>query len=93
MQQAPGLVIEDAHIWVDRLTSNSKGWTVHALAGAPIGRSHRSKLGKTKLKEAIDVTKRVLKIPAEYKVGIMAGSDTGFVFSSFSYQQAMVSVN
>ena len=57
----------------------ASGWTVHALAGAPIGRSHRSKLGKNKLKEAIDVTKRVLKIPAEYKVGIMAGSDTGLV--------------
>jgi len=39
--------------------------------------SHRSKLGKNKLKESIDLTKKVLGVPADYRVGIMAGSDTG----------------
>jgi len=55
------------------------GWTAEALGGALLGRSHRSKPGKAKLKEAIDRTKQVLKIPADYRVGIVAASDTGAV--------------
>src|SRR5215813_13590390 len=55
------------------------GWTPEALGGALLGRSHRSKPGKAKLKEAIDRTKAVLKIPADYRVGIVAASDTGAV--------------
>lgn len=55
------------------------GWTVEALNGALLGRSHRAKPGKAKLKEAIDRTKKVLGIPADYRVGIVPASDTGAV--------------
>jgi len=55
------------------------GWTTQNLNDALLGRSHRSKPGKAKLKEAIDRTKAVLKIPADYRVGIVAASDTGAV--------------
>ncbi|HUJ03768.1 MAG TPA: hypothetical protein VLW75_09040, partial [Rhizomicrobium sp.] len=55
------------------------GWTPEALNGALLGRSHRAKPGKAKLKEAIDRTKKVLGIPADYRVGIVPASDTGAV--------------
>src|SRR5579872_5507854 len=53
------------------------GWTPEALNGALIGRSHRSKPGKAKLKEAIDRTRALLGVPAEYRIGIVPASDTG----------------
>ncbi|HEX4105116.1 MAG TPA: phosphoserine transaminase [Rhizomicrobium sp.] len=53
------------------------GWTPEALNNALVGRSHRSKPGKAKLKDAIERTKKLLGIPANYKVGIMPASDTG----------------
>src|ERR1700682_3625458 len=55
------------------------GWTAEALNAALIGRSHRSKPGKAKLKDAIDRTKALLGIPADYRVGIVPASDTGAV--------------
>jgi phosphoserine aminotransferase len=55
------------------------GWTPEALKDACLGRSHRSKQGKAKLKEAIDRTRSVLKVPNDYRIGIVAGSDTGAV--------------
>ena len=55
------------------------GWTAEALKGALLGRSHRAKPGKAKLKDAIDRTKKVLGIPADYRVGIVPASDTGAV--------------
>jgi phosphoserine aminotransferase len=55
------------------------GWTPEALNGALLGRSHRSKPGKAKLKDAIDRTKALLGIPADYRVGIVPASDTGAV--------------
>ena len=55
------------------------GWTTQALNDACLGRSHRSKQGKAKLKEAIDRTRSVLRVPADYRIGIVAGSDTGAV--------------
>jgi len=55
------------------------GWTPEALNGALLGRSHRSKPGKAKLKDAIDRTKTLLGIPADYRVGIVPASDTGAV--------------
>ena len=55
------------------------GWTPEALNGALLGRSHRSKPGKAKLKDAIDRTKKLLGIPADYRIGIVPASDTGAV--------------
>ncbi len=55
------------------------GWTPDALNGAALGRSHRSKLGKSKLKLAIDQTREILGVPDDYKIGIVAASDTGSV--------------
>ncbi|HVE04544.1 MAG TPA: phosphoserine transaminase [Rhizomicrobium sp.] len=55
------------------------GWTPEALSGALLGRSHRSKPGKVKLKDAIDRTKSLLGIPADFRVGIVPASDTGAV--------------
>jgi phosphoserine aminotransferase len=55
------------------------GWTPEALNAALLGRSHRSKPGKAKLKDAIDRTKALLGIPADYRVGIVPASDTGAV--------------
>src|SRR5262249_14712740 len=55
------------------------GWTLEALNGALLGRSHLAKPGKAKLKDAIERTKKVLGIPADYRVGIVPASDTGAV--------------
>ncbi|MFK4825267.1 phosphoserine transaminase [Paenochrobactrum sp. BZR 588] len=55
------------------------GWSLDALSGAPLGRSHRAKIGKSKLKQAIDLTRQVLNVPADYRIGIVAASDTGAV--------------
>lgn len=55
------------------------GWTPAALNGALVGRSHRSKPGKARLKEAIDRTRQVLGVPADYRIGIVPASDTGAV--------------
>ncbi|MHC1547739.1 phosphoserine transaminase [Phyllobacterium sp. K27] len=55
------------------------GWSLQALAGAPLGRSHRAKVGKTKLKQAIDLTREILQVPADYRIGIVPASDTGAV--------------
>ena len=55
------------------------GWTPEALKDALVGRSHRSKPGKAKLKDAIDRTRKILGIPADYAIGIVPASDTGAV--------------
>jgi phosphoserine aminotransferase len=55
------------------------GWSLKALSGAFLGRSHRSKPGKAKLKRAIDLTREVLEVPADYRIGIVPASDTGAV--------------
>ena len=55
------------------------GWTPQALNDAALGRSHRAKIGKAKLKLAIDLTREVLEVPADYKIGIVPASDTGAV--------------
>jgi len=55
------------------------GWTPENLKDAPLGRSHRAKAGKAKLKLAIDLTRDVLEVPADYKIGIVPASDTGAV--------------
>jgi len=55
------------------------GWSLAALQDAALGRSHRSKLGKSKLAEAIDLTREVLRVPADYRIGVVPASDTGAV--------------
>jgi phosphoserine aminotransferase len=55
------------------------GWSLQALTDAALGRSHRAKLGKAKLKRAIDLTREVLEVPADHRIGIVPASDTGAV--------------
>src|ERR1700692_2306974 len=55
------------------------GWTPQALSYAFVGRSPRSKPVKAKLKRAIDLTREVLRVPADYRSGIVPASDTGAV--------------
>ncbi len=55
------------------------GWSLSALTDALLGRSHRSKIGKAKLKRAIDLTREILDVPADYRIGIVPASDTGAV--------------
>ncbi|MBN2808732.1 MAG: phosphoserine transaminase [Deltaproteobacteria bacterium] len=53
------------------------GYDVSKLQIETLGRSHRSALGKKALRDAIEQTKTLLQIPADYKVGIVPASDTG----------------
>jgi phosphoserine aminotransferase len=55
------------------------GWSTDNLRSAVLGRSHRSKPGKSRLKAAIDQTREVLEVPDDFLIGIVAGSDTGAV--------------
>ena len=55
------------------------GYSLQTLADAPLGRSHRAKVGKLKLKLAIDLTREILQVPADYLIGIVPASDTGAV--------------
>jgi len=55
------------------------GWTPAALSDAALGRSHRAKIGKAKLAEAIALTREVLQVPDDYRIGIVPASDTGAV--------------
>jgi len=55
------------------------GWNLQALSGAFLGRSHRSKPGKARLKRAIDLTREVLQVPGDYRIAIVPASDTGAV--------------
>ncbi|MBN9433899.1 MAG: phosphoserine transaminase [Bosea sp.] len=55
------------------------GWSLDALKDAALGRSHRAKIGKAKLQKAIDLTRSVLGVPADYRIGIVPASDTGAV--------------
>ena len=60
-------------------TRKRPGWSLDALSDAALGRSHRSALGKAKLKEVIDLTREVLQVPDDYRIGIVPASDTGAV--------------
>ena len=55
------------------------GWNSQNLKDATLGRSHRAKVGKAKLKLAIELTREVLEVPAGYRIGIVPASDTGAV--------------
>ena len=60
-------------------TAKRPGFSLEQLSDAALGRSHRSKLGKAKLKEAIDLTREALGVPDDYLIGIVPASDTGAV--------------
>ncbi len=62
--------------------SKRPGWTIDALKNSPIGRSHRHKVCKEKLNEVIIKSKKLLKLPEGYHVGIMTGSNTGALESA-----------
>jgi phosphoserine aminotransferase len=55
------------------------GWTPQNLSHAFLGRSHRAKAGRARLKRAIDLTREVLDVPTDYRIGIVPASDTGAV--------------
>src|SRR4029077_17039126 len=55
------------------------GWSLQTLTDAFVGRSHRAKAGKAKLKRAIDLTRDLLAGPGDYRPGIVPASDTGAV--------------
>jgi len=55
------------------------GWSLQNLNTDSLGRSHRAKLGKGRLKLAVDLTREVLEVPADYRIGIVPASDTGAV--------------
>jgi phosphoserine aminotransferase len=55
------------------------GWSLQVLTDAALGRSHRAKIGKAKLKRAINMTREILEVPADYRIGIVPASDTGAV--------------
>jgi phosphoserine aminotransferase len=55
------------------------GWSLQGLQNALLGRSHRAKAPKAKLQRAIDLTREILEVPADYRIGIMPASDTGAV--------------
>ncbi|MEM8631701.1 MAG: phosphoserine transaminase [Pseudomonadota bacterium] len=61
-------------------------FSLDKLSDAPLGRSHRAAVGKAKLKAAIEGTREVLGVPAEYRIGIVPASDTG------AYEMAMWSL-
>jgi phosphoserine aminotransferase len=67
-------------------TKKRPGYSYAALDTACLGRSHRSKVGKAKLKLAIDESKRLLRLPDDYRLGIVPASDTG------AYEMAMWSM-
>ena len=59
--------------------SKIPGFSLDQLSDAPLGRSHRAAVGKAKLKEAIETTREILGVPADYRIGIVPASDTGAV--------------
>ena len=59
--------------------SKPPGWNLSLLDNALLGRSHRSGPGKARLKEAIDLTREVLRVPDDHLIGIVPASDTGAV--------------
>ena len=52
------------------------GWTPDLLKTASVGRSHRSREGKARLGEAITLTREVLEVPPDHRIGIVPASDT-----------------
>ncbi|UTO28743.1 phosphoserine transaminase [Bartonella harrusi] len=59
--------------------SKRPGWTVEVLKNALVGRSHRSREAELKLAEIVDLTREILEVPSDYRIGIVPASDTGAV--------------
>jgi phosphoserine aminotransferase len=59
--------------------SKRPGWTLQALQNALLGRSHRGQAARARLKRAIELTREVLQVPADYRIAIVPASDTGAV--------------
>ncbi|MBD8067325.1 phosphoserine transaminase [Devosia sp. PTR5] len=59
--------------------SKRPGWTLDVLADALVGRSHRAKPAKARIQRALDLTRELLQVPADYRIGIVPASDTGAV--------------
>ena len=74
--RTPGVRPSNAH-FSSGPCAKRPGWTPAVLKDAAVGRSHRAKPGKAKLKRAIDLTREVLGVPSDYRIGITPGSDTG----------------
>src|SRR3974390_3000026 len=60
-----------------RPCANRPGWNPQNLRDAALGRSHRAKIGKARLKLAIELTREVLEVPKDYRIGIVPASHTG----------------
>ncbi|HWL93985.1 MAG TPA: phosphoserine aminotransferase, partial [Phycisphaerae bacterium] len=58
-------------------TAKRPGWSPEILKNALVGRAHRSKSAKARLKRAIDETRRILRVPTDYRIAIVPASDTG----------------
>ena len=76
--QKPGLRPVNPH-FSSGPCAKRPGWSVEALSGAALGRSHRAKIGKAKLERAIELTREILQVPADHRIGIVPASDTGAV--------------
>ncbi|CAF25780.1 phosphoserine transaminase [Bartonella quintana] len=59
--------------------SKRPGWNLEVLKKALVGRSHRSRIAKLRLAEVVDLTREVLEVPSDYRIGIVPASDTGAV--------------
>src|SRR3954447_13807186 len=58
-------------------TAKRPGWSLAALEGAMLGRSHRAGDVKSRLVEVCELSRKILDLPANYRIGILPGSDTG----------------
>ncbi len=74
----PGLRPDNPH-FSSGPCAKRPGWSLEALSDAALGRSHRAKIGKSKLQQAIDLTREVLQVPDSHRIGIVPASDTGAV--------------
>ncbi|MEM9277992.1 MAG: phosphoserine transaminase [Pseudomonadota bacterium] len=76
--QKPGVRPDNTHFSSGPCTKRP-GWSLQNLQNASLGRSHRAKEGKLRLKQAIDMTREVLQVPDTHRIGIVPASDTGAV--------------
>ncbi|MEM6536498.1 MAG: phosphoserine transaminase [Pseudomonadota bacterium] len=78
MTSIPGVRPERPH-FSSGPCAKRPGWSAGSLPTSALGRSHRSSIGKARLKDAIDRTRTVLEVPSDYRIGIVPASDTGAI--------------